>query len=54
VNEKSVVLILAGLLALFSGGLALTHNAQSADTFGKLAFGTLTALAAYLQNDRKP
>lgn len=48
-NQKSVILTLAGLLTLFSAGLLFSHNPSASDTFGKLAFGTLTGLTAYLQ-----
>lgn len=48
-NQKSVVLVLAGLMTLFSAGLLFSHNQQTSDAFSKLAFGTLTALAAYIQ-----
>lgn len=48
-NQKSVVLTLAGLLAMFSAGILFSHNPVASDVFGKLAFGTLTGLTAYLQ-----
>lgn len=48
-NQKSVTLIMAALLVVFSAGLLFAHNQQASDTFGKLAFGTLTGLTAYLQ-----
>jgi hypothetical protein len=48
-NQKAVVLTLAGLLTLFSAGLLFSSNQSAADSFSKLAFGTLTGLTAYLQ-----
>ena len=48
-NQKSVVLTLAGLLAMFCAGLLFASTPAAADTFGKLSFGALTGLTAYLQ-----
>jgi hypothetical protein len=48
-NQKSIVLTLSGLLAMFSIGLLFAPGQPATDTFGKLAFGTLTGLTAYLQ-----
>jgi hypothetical protein len=48
-NQKSVVLALTGLMIVFSIGILFSSNPTAADTFGKLAFGTLTGLTAYLQ-----
>jgi hypothetical protein len=45
INQQSVVITLAVLLALFS--FAPGQPAQ--DAFSKLAFGALTALAAFIQ-----
>jgi len=53
-NQKSIVLTLGALLGLFPIGLMFCHAPQASDALGKLAFGTLTALAAYLQTDHMP
>ncbi|HZP17099.1 MAG TPA: hypothetical protein VFB00_03980 [Terriglobales bacterium] len=52
-NQRSVVVTLALLLVLFSAGLVFAPRQQAQDTFGKLAFGALTGLTAYLQVPRK-
>jgi len=53
-NQRSVVIVLATLLGVFSAGLFFTPNPQAQDAFSKLAFGALTALAAFIQQQPQP
>lgn len=49
-NQSNVIIAMVGLLTMFSICVIVTKDPQASDTFGKLAFGALTALAAYLQH----
>jgi hypothetical protein len=52
-NQRSVVITLAALMCVFSAGMFFATVPTAQDAFGKLAFGTLTVLAAFIQQPQK-
>jgi len=48
-NQRSVDITLAASQCVFSAGMFCTPNPQAQDAFAKLAFGRLTALAAFVR-----